>query len=67
MTCVMENDKRSETIEKLKKVGKEEFLKMVTRGQALEEYAIVREFPPEPSTFHLRVKRHCSRRYSNRL
>lgn len=27
MTCVMENDKRSETIEKLKKVGKEEFLK----------------------------------------
>lgn len=27
MTCVMENDKRSETIEKLKKAGKEEFLK----------------------------------------
>ena len=27
ITCVMENDKRSETIEKLKKAGKEEFLK----------------------------------------
>ncbi len=46
----MENDKRSETIEKLKKAGKENSLKIVTRGQPPERYARVLELPPELSS-----------------
>lgn len=64
MTCVMENDKRSETIEKLKKAGKEEFLKNGYQRASLRRICnSAGVILPEPSTFHLRVKRHCSRRY----
>ena len=51
----------------VEKPAKRNSLKMVTRGQASERYARVLELQPELSTFHLRARRLCLRRYLNRM